>query len=54
MNPAGNPEFVAAEMAYRYETGHITRAEIPTDRPRGHRLLSWVRRHRPHEALRDA
>ncbi|HIZ98081.1 MAG TPA: hypothetical protein H9805_05815 [Candidatus Janibacter merdipullorum] len=46
-----DPDFIAAEVAYRYETGHFTRTDALTTRRRTHLLPSWVRarsRHRRH------
>lgn len=44
MNPAADPAFVAAEVAYRFETGRIVHS--PTQPPRQRRidLRQWLRR----------
>lgn len=42
MNPYADPAFVAAEVAYRFERGHIARPAVASTRRRD--LGRWVHR----------
>lgn len=56
MNNAADPAFVAAEVAYRFERGHIVQPPVRPARQDEHRFGQWLRRltHRPSRPRRAA